>query len=48
MLKIAYQRLLSGVFSNKGFNFNEMVSRALKIRERTVPIGQFITVAISS
>ena len=35
-------------FSSRGLTFAEIASRARKIRERTVPIGQFITSAISS
>ncbi len=42
-----YQRL-SGLISSRGRNFAATASRARKIRERTVPIGQFITWAISS
>lgn len=42
-----YQRL-SEATSSKGRNFAATASRARKIRERTVPIGQFIMVAISS
>ncbi len=43
----AYQRLPDW-FSSMGLTLAEIASRARKIRERTVPIGQFITSAISS
>ena len=41
---------ISGSFSvpNSGRSSAAIASRARKIRERTVPIGQFITLAISS
>ena len=42
-----YHRLFSGV-SSKGRNSAAMASRARNIRERTVPIGQFMRRAISS
>ena len=42
-----YQRLPVWWLS-KGLTLAEIASRARKIRERTVPIGQFITAAISS
>ena len=42
-----YQRR-SGAISSKGRNLAATASRALKIRERTVPIGQSIMLAISS
>jgi radical SAM superfamily enzyme len=42
-----YQRLPLW-FSSKGLTFCEIASRALKIRERTVPIGQFMASDISS
>lgn len=42
-----YQRR-SGAISSKGRSFAATASRALKIRERTVPIGQFMLSAISS
>lgn len=43
----AYQRL-SGAVSSKGRNLLATASRARKMRERTVPIGQFMISAISS
>ena len=42
-----YQRLPVW-FSSKGLTFCEIASRALKMRERTVPIGQLMTAEISS
>jgi hypothetical protein len=45
--RLAYQRLPDWL-SSRGLTFAEMASRARKIRERTVPIGQFMTSAISS
>ena len=42
-----YQRLPDW-FSSMGLTFADIASRARKILERTVPIGQFITSAISS
>ena len=42
-----YQRL-SGAISSKGRSFAATASRARKIRERTVPIGQSMIFAISS
>ena len=42
-----YQRLPDW-FSSKGLILEEIASRALKMRERTVPIGQFMTSEISS
>lgn len=42
-----HQRL-SGAVSSKGRNLPATASRARKMRERTVPIGQFMTPAISS
>lgn len=42
-----YQRR-SGAISSKGRNFAATASRARKMRERTVPIGQSIMLAISS
>ncbi len=38
----------SGAMSSKGRNFPETASRARKIRERTVPMGQSMMPAISS
>ena len=38
----------SGAVSSKGRSFAATASRALKIRERTVPMGQFMICAISS
>ena len=43
----AYQRL-SGAISSNGRNFAATASLARKIRDRTVPIGQFMMPAISS
>jgi hypothetical protein len=43
----AYQRLFSEV-SRSGRNLAATDSRARKIRERTVPMGQFMMPAISS
>ena len=43
----AYQRLPDWL-SSKGLTLAEIASRARKIRDRTVPIGQFMTSAISS
>src|SRR5450759_2176517 len=40
--------LLPLLVSNNGRRFSATASRALKILDRTVPIGQFITLAISS
>ena len=42
-----YQRTSSRV-PKSGRSLSAIASRARKIRERTVPIGQFITAAISS
>lgn len=43
----SYQRL-PVCLSNRGFTLAEMASRARKIRDRTVPIGQAMVKAISS
>jgi hypothetical protein len=43
----AYQRLPLW-FSSKGLTFWEIASRALKIRDRTVPMGQSMASEISS
>ena len=40
-------RLLPFLVSNNGRRFSATASRALKILDLTVPIGQFITLAIS-
>jgi hypothetical protein len=44
---LTYQRLPDWL-SSSGLTLAEMASRARKIRERTVPIGQSMTSAISS
>ena len=44
---LTYQRLPDWL-SSKGLTLAEIASRARKIRDRTVPIGQLMTSAISS
>ena len=47
-IALALHQRLPDWFSSMGLTLAEIASRARKIRERTVPIGQFITSAISS
>jgi hypothetical protein len=44
---VRYQRLPAWL-SSSGLTLADMASRARKIRERTVPMGQFMTTEISS
>ena len=47
LVHVAYHRLPDW-FSSNGLTLAETASRARKMRERTVPIGQFMVAAISS